>query len=213
MNIAENIEELQASIDKNVELIAVSKTKSVSDILEAYDAGQRVFGENRVAEMAEKHTQLPDDIAWHAIGHLQRNKVKLISQFVSLIHSVDSIRLLNTIESEGTKHNRIIDCLLQIHIAEEESKSGFTPEELSELMRGETLATLSHVNIKGLMGMATNSDDNEKIRSEFKSLKTLFNNYPSFEVLSMGMSGDYEIAIEEGSNMVRVGSLIFGERN
>ena len=213
MNIAQNIDQLRELLEEDVEVIAVSKTKPVSDILEAYNAGHRVFGENRVQEMAEKYTQLPRDIAWHAIGHLQRNKVKYISKFVTLIHSIDSIRLLNTIESEGAQHSRVIDCLLQVHIADEETKSGFTPDELYELLEGSELSRFEHVKIKGLMGMATYTDDKNKIRGEFQNLKSIFDKYDHLEVLSMGMSGDYRIAIEEGSNMVRLGSLIFGERN
>jgi len=213
MNIAQNIDQLRELLEEDVEVIAVSKTKPASDILEAYNAGHRVFGENRVQEMAEKYTQLPRDIAWHAIGHLQRNKVKYISKFVTLIQSIDSIRLLNTIESEGAKHSRVIDCLLQVHIADEETKSGFTPDELHELLEGSELSRFEHVKIKGLMGMATYTDDKNKIRGEFQNLKSIFDKYDQLEVLSMGMSGDYRIAIEEGSNMVRLGSLIFGERN
>jgi len=213
MNIAQNLDQIRELLPESVELIAVSKTKPVSDILHAYNAGHRVFGENRTQEMAEKHSQLPKDIAWHAIGHLQRNKVKYISGFVSLIHSVDSMRLLNTIDIEGSKHDRVIDCLLQVHLADEESKSGFTEGEIHEILRGSALSNLNHVNVKGLMGMATFTDDKVKIRGEFQILKDTFDKYENLQILSMGMSGDYQIAIEEGSNMVRVGSLIFGERN
>jgi hypothetical protein len=213
MSIAQNIDQFQELLPEGVELIAVSKTKPASDILLAYNAGHRIFGENRAQEMAEKHGQLPGDIAWHAIGHLQRNKVKYISGFVSLIHSVDSMRLLSTIDMEGGKHDRVINCLLQVHIAEEESKSGFTEEELDEVLQGSELSNLKHVNVKGLMGMATYTDDKNKVSGEFRNLKEIFDKYENLEILSMGMSGDYQIAIEEGSNMVRVGSLIFGERN
>ena len=213
MNIADKIDNFKASVPKHVELVAVSKTKPVSDILEAYDAGQRVFGENRVMEMAEKQGELPKDILWHAIGHLQRNKVKYIAGFVSLIHSVDSIRLLNTIESEGAKVDRTINCLLQVHIAKEDTKTGLMADEIHTLLNSPELANLTHVNILGLMGMATNTNDQEIIKDEFQNLKSIFDQYPLLTILSMGMSGDYKIAIEEGSNMIRVGSLIFGERN
>ncbi|MBN4072188.1 YggS family pyridoxal phosphate-dependent enzyme [Flavobacteriales bacterium AH-315-E23] len=213
MSIASNLNNLNQSLPDDIRLVAVSKTKPVADIKEAYDAGHRLFGENRVQEMAEKHGQLPPDIEWHAIGHLQRNKVKYISSFVSLIHSVDSLRLLNTIEAEGAKHGRTINCLLQVHIAEEESKSGFTSDELNEIMKGQEIHDFKHINIKGLMGMATYTENTGQIRAEFQTLKSLFSRYDNLEILSMGMSGDYNIAIEEGSNMVRLGSLIFGERN
>lgn len=213
MNIIDNLSALSDSLPKEVTLVAVSKRKPASDILEAYNAGHRVFGENRVQELAEKYEDLPKDIEWHAIGQLQRNKVKFIAPFVTLIHSVDSIRLLNTIEAEGAKCDRVIKCLLQIHIAEEETKSGFTEDEVIELLAGDTLNSLTHIKIVGLMGMATYTEDKDQIRSEFGGLKAVFDKHPNLEVLSMGMSGDYSIAIEEGSNMVRLGSLIFGERD
>ncbi|MBL4754056.1 MAG: YggS family pyridoxal phosphate-dependent enzyme [Flavobacteriales bacterium] len=212
MSVAIDLENLKTALPEGVALVAVSKTKPVEAILEAYRAGQRVFGENRVQEMVSKNEILPKDIQWHAIGHLQRNKVKYIAPFVALIHSVDSLRLLKTIDAEGIKCNRTIDCLLQVHIAQEETKSGFSQDELHELMNGPELRKLEHVSIKGLMGMATHTDDQQQIRTEFQTLHTLFSRYDELKTLSMGMSGDFNIAIEEGSNMVRVGSLIFGER-
>jgi len=177
MNIANNLSTLHDAIPDEVVVVAVSKTKPPSDILEAYNSGHRVFGENRAQEMASKYEQLPKDIKWHAIGHLQRNKVKYIASFVSLIHSVDTIKLLNTIESEGVKHERVIDCLLQVHIGQEETKSGFTVEELDHLLNGSDLKALEHVRIKGLMGMASNTDLIYQIRAEFQTLKNIFNNF------------------------------------
>ena len=212
MSVSTDLENLKAALPEGVELVAVSKTKPTDDILKAYNAGHRVFGENRVQEMVLKHEELPKDIEWHAIGHLQRNKVKYIAPFVSLIHSVDSLRLLNTIEAEGIKHERTINCLLQVHIAQEESKSGFTEDELHELMNGPELRKFEHIKIKGLMGMSTHTEDQDQIRAEFKTLHSIFTRYDELDILSMGMSGDFKMAIEEGSNMVRVGSLIFGER-
>jgi PLP dependent protein len=209
---------------QNVTLVAVSKTKPVEDILALYNLGQRDFGENYVQELVEKYKLLPKDIRWHFIGHLQSNKVKQIAPFVSLIHSVDSEKLLKEINKEAKKNNRIIDCLLQVYIAKEESKFGLNDEELEELIT-ETAATNSmnlfkNISIKGLMGMASFSDDKEVVRKEFQHLKSLFDKYSPFAsphspfaILSMGMSADYEIAIEEGSNMVRIGSLLFGKRN
>ncbi|MBZ4676101.1 MAG: YggS family pyridoxal phosphate-dependent enzyme, partial [Anaerophaga sp.] len=186
----------------------------------AYETGHRIFGENKVQELADKYEQLPKDIRWHMIGHLQRNKVKYIAPFVSLIHGVDSFRLLKTINKEAAKNNRIIPCLFQIHIADEETKFGLDENELFEILESADYKNLSNIQIKGLMGMATFTDDREKVRSEFRFLKTLFdktkNNYfrsdDAFSILSMGMSGDYQIAVEEGSNMVRIGSAVFGER-
>ena len=213
MDIVENLNSLQSSLPEGIALIAVSKTKPATDILQAYNAGHRIFGENRVQEMAMKYEELPQDIEWHAIGHLQRNKVKFIAPFVSLIHSVDSWRLLDTIEAEGAKNDRTINCLLQVCIDQGETKSGFSEEELCEIMDGSELGSLSHVNIKGLMGMATHTEDADQIRTEFQGLNAIFQKYDSMEILSMGMSGDYKIAIEEGSNMIRLGGLIFGERD
>jgi pyridoxal phosphate enzyme (YggS family) len=203
---------------KSVTLVAVSKTKPIEDILELYTLGQRDFGENYVQELTEKYELTPKDIRWHFIGHLQSNKVKYIAPFASLIHSVDSKKLLAEIDKQAKKNNRVIDCLLQIHIAEEETKFGFNENELKELISSD-LTVYRNVQIKGLMGMASFTDDVQKVRNEFKFLKRLFDKYSSwsivnfqFTILSMGMSADYEVAIEEGSNMVRIGSLLFGKR-
>ena len=201
---------------KNVTLVAVSKTKSVSDILELYNLGQRDFGENYVQELVEKAEQLPKDIRWHFIGHLQRNKVKNIISFVHLIQSVDSLKLLDEINKQAEKHNRTVDCLLQVHIAREETKFGFDKEELSELMISNNgiMQQFQNVKIKGLMGMATLTNDMSIVRSEFRYLKMIFEKiFNKISILSFGMTADYKIAIEEGSRMVRIGSLIFGERN
>jgi len=203
---------------KSVTLVAVSKTKPVEDILELYTLGQRDFGENYVQELTEKYELTPKDVRWHFIGHLQSNKVKYIAPFASLIHSVDSKKLLAEIDKQAKKNNRVIDCLLQIHIAEEETKFGFNENELKELISSD-LTVYRNVQIKGLMGMASFTDDIQKVRNEFKFLKRLFDKYSSwsivnfqFSILSTGMSADYEVAIEEGSNMVRIGSLLFGKR-
>ena len=197
----------------NITLVAVSKTKPIEDILELYNLGHRDFGENYVQELTEKAEQLPTDIRWHFIGHLQTNKVKSIVPFIYLIHGVDSLKLLKEIDKQAEKNKRVIDCLLQVHIAQEETKFGF---DETELLNSE-LKQFSNVRIKGLMGMASLTDDINKIRIEFKSLKVLFEKLktqnPELSILSMGMSADYKIAIEEGSNMVRIGSLLFGERN
>jgi len=197
----------------NITLVAVSKTKPIEDILELYNLGHRDFGENYVQELAEKAEKLPTDIRWHFIGHLQTNKVKSIVPFIYLIHGVDSLKLLKEIDKQAEKNKRVIDCLLQVHIAQEETKFGF---DETELLNSE-LKQFSNVRIKGLMGMASLTDDINKIRIEFKSLKILFEKLktqnPELAILSMGMSADYKIAIEEGSNMVRIGSLLFGERN
>ena len=212
MNIKANIESIQNSIEKNIQLVAVSKTKSNEFILQAYESGQLIFGENKVQELVEKSATLPDDIQWHMIGHLQSNKVKYIAPFVSLIHSVDSKKLLKEINKRAKQNDRVIHCLLQIHIAQESNKFGLNQEEAMELLAME----LTHVSIDGLMGMATFSDDTLQIRKEFKYLKTVFDkarsNHQNLSILSMGMSCDYKIAIEEGSNMIRVGSSIFGSR-
>ena len=220
MNIKNNITKLLQNLPEGCKLIAVSKTHPSTLIQEAYDAGQRHFGENRVQELESKHRELPKDIAWHMIGHLQSNKVKYIAPFVSLIHSVDSVKLLDEINKQGARIQRIIPCLLQIHIAEEETKFGFSEAEVLELLGGEHLTTLHHINIVGLMGMATFTDHTEQIRKEFKHLKALFERIRSMSIqgpvhmqeLSMGMSSDYAIAIEEGSTMIRIGSAIFGTR-
>lgn len=221
MSITDNIKRLKNEIETlNVKLIAVSKTKPVEDIQEAYDAGQRIFGENQVQEMSEKAALLPKDIQWHLIGHLQTNKVKYIAPFVSLIHSVDSIKLLKEINKHAEKNNRIIDCLLQIYIADEETKFGLGFDEAIELLRSEEFKELNNIRIVGLMGIASNTENEKQINEEFYELKTLFDGIKasffrkedSFKELSMGMSSDYNIAIEQGSTMVRIGSDIFGKR-
>ena len=204
---------------KVVTLVAVSKTKPVEDILELYNLGQRDFGENYVQELVDKQTQLPKDIRWHFIGHLQSNKVKYIVPFVHLIHGVDSLKLLNEINKEAGKHNRVVDVLLQVYIAQEETKFGLDEEELNSLFitKGNELQELKNVKICGMMGMASFTNDLQKVRVEFKYLKSLLDKFrdshSAISILSMGMSGDYEIAIEEGSTMVRIGSLLFGERS
>jgi pyridoxal phosphate enzyme (YggS family) len=221
MSIADNIKNLKAEIERlNVQLIAVSKTKPVEDIEEAYAAGQRLFGENQVQEMVEKYEKLPKDIKWHQIGHLQTNKVKYIAPFISLIESVDSLKLLQEINKQAIKNNRVIDCLLQVYIADEETKFGLSFDEVIELLRSEEFAELKNVRIIGLMGIATNTESEKQIKDEFYELKTLFHGIKqsffrkedSFKEISMGMSSDYKIAIEEGSTMVRLGSTIFGQR-
>jgi PLP dependent protein len=221
MTIRENILTLKRTLPGNVKLIAVSKTKPVSDILEAYQTGQRLFGENKAQEMSAKYPLLPEDIEWHFIGHLQTNKVKYIAPFVSCIHSVDSLRLLLEINREALRNNRIIPCLLQFHIAEEESKFGLSVGEAEALLVSDTLLTLRNIEIAGVMGMATYTENTEQIRKEFRNLKTIFEmvkeaffkDQPSFREISMGMSDDYRIAVEEGSTMVRIGSAVFGTRN
>jgi PLP dependent protein len=215
--IKENIVNFKKKIPENVTLVAVSKTKSISDLQEAYDAGQRVFGENKVQEMVEKYDALPKDIQWHMIGHLQSNKVKYMAHFVDLIHGVDSFKTLIEINKQAARHQRKINCLLQADIANEETKFGLPFDEIQTILTSEEFAKLENISIVGLMGMATFTEDKQQISNEFTSLKQLFvalkNIHPSFEILSMGMSGDYEIAIKNGSNMIRVGSAIFGHRN
>lgn len=219
--IAKDLQQIKSKLPKDVQLVAVSKTKPNSDILAAYEAGQRIFGENRAQELTAKYEELPKDIEWHMIGHLQRNKVKYIAPFVSLIHSVHSFKLLKEVNKQAKKVDRTIDILIQFHIADEETKSGFSIDEVKEMLENEHFPNYSNVNIRGVMGMATFTDNKEQIREEFRTLnsffKTLKTHYfednEAFSILSMGMSGDYEIAIEEGSNMVRVGSKIFGERD
>lgn len=217
MSISENLVNILKSIPKLVTLVAVSKTKPNEAIIEAYNTGQRVFGENKVQELTAKHEALPKDIEWHMIGHLQTNKVKYIAPFVSLIHGIDSFKLLKEVNKRAKQNDRIIDCLLQIHIAQEQSKFGFSNEEVSELLNSDEFKLLKNVRVIGLMGMATFTDNEAQIRKEFKTLKQLFDKLFSsnhqLSILSMGMSGDYKIAIEEGSSMIRVGSSIFGERN
>lgn len=221
MSIADNIRELKKETDfNNVTLVAVSKTKPVADIQQAYDAGQRVFGENQVQELVEKYEQLPKDIEWHLIGHLQSNKVKYIAPFISMIHSVDSLKLLQEINKQALKSKRVIDCLLQIYIADEETKYGLSFDEAIELLRSEDFAELKNVRIRGLMGIATNTDNEKQLKEEFYELDTFFDGIKlsffrkedSFNELSMGMSSDYKIAIAQGSTMVRLGSTVFGKR-
>ena len=219
--IKENLNIVSATVPSDVTLIAVSKTKPVSDLQEAYDAGQRIFGENKALEMRDKHQALPDDIQWHFIGHLQTNKIKYIAPFVTLIHAIDSLSLLEAVNKEAAKNNRVINCLLQFHIAQEETKFGLDMEEARAMLESESYKNLNNINICGVMGMATFTDDAAQVRDEFKSLKNIFEtlkeNYfkgnESFKEISMGMSDDYPIAIEEGATMVRVGSKIFGARN
>jgi pyridoxal phosphate enzyme (YggS family) len=221
MTIKNNIVRYTQNLPPGCTLIAVSKTQPIEKIQEAYDAGQRAFGENKAQEMSRKYEQLPRDIQWHMIGHLQTNKVKYIAPFVHLIHSVDSLKLLTEIDKQAKKNNRIIACLLQVHIAEEESKFGFSAEEVHELLKNDALQKLDHIRITGLMGMATFTENIEQVRKEFHSLNQLFTtlkNQPLpqqvvMQELSMGMSGDYLIAIEEGSTLIRIGTAIFGERN
>lgn len=217
MAIVENIQFIEKEIEgKGVTLVAVSKTKPVEMLMEAYNAGFKRFGENYVQELVDKYEQMPKDIEWHFIGHLQSNKVKYIASFVSLIHSVDSLKLLQEINKQAAKHNRVVDCLLQIYIAEEDTKSGMTEEECLEILKAETLEKLPNVRIVGLMGMTTLTDDETQIRKEFNKLndfhQSLTISHSQLTILSMGMSGDYGIAIEEGSTMIRVGSKIFGGR-
>lgn len=220
MMIAEKLEIIKKSLPQSVTLVAVSKTKPLNMLEEAYAAGQRHFGENRVQELAEKQVALPKDIRWHMIGHLQSKKVKYIAPFVHLIHGVDSLKLLEEINKQALKHNRVIDCLLQFHIALEDTKFGFSFEEVQEMLNTETFYTLKNVRIVGVMGMATFTENETQIRQEFATLTNYFgvlkNNQfkfaPYFTEISMGMSGDYQLAVEEGSTMVRVGSSIFGGR-
>lgn len=220
IDIKKNIETIKATLPERTRLIAVSKTKPVEMLQEAYDAGQRLFGENKAQEMRDKHEVLPGDIEWHLIGHLQTNKVKYIASFVRMIHSIDSLQLLQTVEKEAIKHDRIIDCLLQFHIASEETKFGLSLEEAIELLNSNEYKALNHIRICGVMGMATNTDDTTLVRSEFANLRHIFETLKrdyfadndSFCELSMGMSHDYPIAVEEGATLVRVGSSIFGAR-
>ena len=225
MPISENLLNIKLTLPEHVTLVAVSKTKPISDLMLAYEAGQRVFGENKIQEMTEKWEQMPKDIQWHMIGHIQSNKVKFMAPYVSLIHGVDSVKLLEEINKQALKNNRIIDCLLQIHIAEEETKFGLNEAELTELLQSDCFKNLKNINIVGLMGMATFTSNQNQIKKEFQHLETIFDTFKiqngsansltlesSFKVLSMGMSGDYQLAIECGSTMVRIGSSIFGGR-
>lgn len=220
MSIKDNLEKIKSSLPSHVTLVAVSKTKPLSDIMEAYNAGQRVFGENKIQDMAEKYEALPKDIEWHMIGHVQRNKVKYMAPFVSLIHGVDNFKLLEEIDKQAKKNKRIIDCLLQIKIAEEDSKFGMTLDEALEILKSGIFSQLKNIRVTGVMGMATFTDDDTQITKEFNVLKSAFEELkkieaPNFQrkTISMGMSGDYPLAIACGSNMVRIGSSIFGERN
>lgn len=221
MNTRNNIEKFTQYLPKGCRLVAVSKTQPIEKIMEVYQAGQRIFGENKVQELTTKYETLPKDIQWHMIGHLQSNKVKYITSFIMLIHSVDSVKLLQEIDKQGIKTNRVIDCLLQVHIAEEETKFGFSEDEIFQLLQSDILRSLNNIKILGLMGMATLTDSQDQIRKEFKGLKSLFEKIKSkntsahaeMKELSMGMSNDYKIAIEEGSTLIRIGTAIFGERN
>ena len=215
------LDEFRNELPKDVVLVAVSKTKPQELLMEAYDCGQRVFGENKVQELVDKHEKLPKDIKWHFIGHLQRNKVKYLAPFVDLIHSVESLRLLKEVNKQALKNNRIINVLLQFHIAEEDSKFGLSMEECVELLESDAYLGMQNIRVRGVMGMATFTKDHGQVRNEFKNLKKIFDDLKysflstenNFNLISMGMSGDYEIAIEEGSNMIRIGSTIFGARN
>lgn len=217
MSISENIQQFKSKLPENVTLVAVSKTKPNKAIQEAYDTGQRDFGENKIKEMEGKWETMPKDIRWHMIGHVQTNKVKYMAPFVHLIHAVDSLKLLKEINKQAKKNERSIDCLLQIKIAEEDSKFGLSEEEALEILTSDILETLDNVRIEGLMGMATFTSDEAQLKREFQLLKRIYEEFKkhctSFHTLSMGMSGDYKIAIDEGSTMVRVGSSIFGARN
>ncbi|MCP9199759.1 YggS family pyridoxal phosphate-dependent enzyme [Gramella sp. GC03-9] len=217
MNISENIKKYRSELPEHVKLVAISKTKPNEDLLEAYRAGQRIFGENKIQEMTDKWEQLPKDIEWHMVGHVQRNKVKYMAPFVSLIHAVDSLKLLKEINKRAKQNERTINCLLQIKIAEEDSKFGISREEAREILTSEAYSKMNNVKIIGLMGMATFTDDMEQVKREFQHLKSVFDDFrqefPALEELSMGMSGDYQVAVDCGSSMVRIGSSIFGARN
>lgn len=215
--IAEHLKQITESLPKHVSLVAVSKTKPASDIQEAYDAGQRIFGENKVQELVEKYEVLPKDIEWHMIGHLQSNKIKYMAHFVDLIHGVDKLKTLKEINKQAQKHDRVIYCLLQAKIATEDSKFGLSFKDIEDILSSEAYQSMSNVKVVGLMGMATFTDDQNQIKEEFASLHDFYINLKSshqdLQILSMGMSGDYKIAIEQGSTMIRLGSSIFGARN
>ncbi|RLD30205.1 MAG: YggS family pyridoxal phosphate-dependent enzyme [Bacteroidetes bacterium] len=220
MSIHQNLNHIKSQLPKHVALVAVTKTKPISDIMEAYNAGQRVFGENKIQEMVEKYAQLPKEIEWHMIGHVQRNKVKYMASFVSLIHGVDNFKLLKEINKQAQKHNRRINCLMQIKIASEESKFGMTQNEASSILQSEAFSELKHIKIIGVMGMATFTNNKAQIKEEFQllkltfdELKTISTNNCELKTISMGMSDYYHLAIDCGSTMIRVGSSIFGERN
>ncbi|HIC32662.1 MAG TPA: YggS family pyridoxal phosphate-dependent enzyme [Flavobacteriaceae bacterium] len=220
MSIKQNLNTIKQSLPEHVTLVAVSKTKPVSDLIEAYNAGQRIFGENKIQEMVDKYQEMPKDIKWHMIGHVQRNKVKYMAEFVDLIHGVDSIKLLKEINKQAKKYDRVINCLLQIKIAEEDSKFGMSTNDAKSLLQSEAFKDFNNVTISGVMGMATFTDNETQIKEEFSRLKSTFEDLKdiktsncNLQTISMGMSGDYPIAIECGSTMIRVGSSIFGERN
>jgi hypothetical protein len=219
MSIKEDLLEIKNVLPENVRLVAVSKTKPVADLMEAYEAGQRIFGENKIQEMEEKFNEMPKDIQWHMIGHVQTNKVKFMAPFVSLVHGVDSLKLLKEIDKQALKNNRVIDCLLQMHIAEEETKFGLDETELDEILKQVQNDNFKNIKIVGLMGMATFTENQDQIKTEFHHLKSIFDKNQALQTenfqlqtLSMGMSGDYQLAIECGSNMIRIGSSIFGSR-
>ena len=216
MSIKSNLLQLKSKLPAAVTLVAVSKTKPVSDLMQAYEAGQRLFGENKVQEMVLKYEQMPKDIEWHMIGHVQSNKVRHMAPFVSLIHGVDNLKLLEEIDRQAAKHSRVIRCLLQVCISQEDTKFGLSPQELRALLGSDTIQQLKNVAIEGLMGMASFTEDQEQLRKEFNGLQQLFAEcqlaHPQFTTLSMGMSGDYEVAIACGSTMIRIGSTIFGSR-
>ncbi|GAA3569303.1 YggS family pyridoxal phosphate-dependent enzyme [Snuella lapsa] len=220
MSIKQNLQDIKVSLPEHVTLVAVSKTKPINDLMEAYKAGQRVFGENKIQEMVQKHDVMPKDVEWHMIGHVQRNKVKYMASFVRLIHGVDNLKLLQEVNKQARKHDRSINCLLQIKIASEDSKFGMSPEDAAALLQSENLRELKNIKVIGLMGMATFTEDMSQIKNEFSYLKETFDKLQQFSsfncqlsTLSMGMSGDYQLAIDCGSTMVRVGSSIFGARN
>ena len=221
MSIQQNLNNIKSQLPAHVTLVAVSKTKPVADLMEAYNAGQRIFGENKIQEMTDKWEVMPKDIEWHMIGHVQTNKVKYMAPYVSLIHGVDSLKLLQEINKQAAKNNRVIDCLLQMYIAEEESKFGLDEQELEEILSSTEFKQLKNIRIVGLMGMATFTENKNQIEKEFKHLKTIFDKLEKLpftqnlkpNTLSMGMSGDYQLAISCGSTMVRIGSSIFGGRN
>ncbi|MFD0990851.1 YggS family pyridoxal phosphate-dependent enzyme [Mariniflexile jejuense] len=220
MHIQENLQHIKSTLPNHVTLVAVSKTKPVNDLMEAYNAGQHIFGENKIQEMVEKYQTMPKNIEWHMIGHVQRNKVKYMAGFVSLIHGVDNFKLLIEINRQAKRYRRVINCLFQIKIASEDSKFGMTASEASEIIKSEAFSELKNIKIIGVMGMATFTEDENQIKKEFTLLKTIFDSLKSVETfnfkpetISMGMSGDYQLAINCGSTMIRVGSRIFGERN
>jgi len=217
MSIQENLHNITSQLPKQVTLVAVSKTKPIEALQEAYDAGQRIFGENKIQEMTQKWEQLPKDIEWHMIGNLQRNKIKYMAEYVSLIHGVENLKLLTEINKQARKHNRVINCLLQIKIAEEDTKAGMTPEEAKNIISSEDVLDMKNIKIVGLMGMASFTDNQDQVAHEFGNLQTIFDALKAenseFETISMGMSSDYKLAIDNGSTMIRIGSSIFGARN